>query len=291
MVPAQLELSVSEALQAGSGRLRRAGVESPRLDAELLMAKALGWSRTALISGGKSLVPPDALSRFEAFVERRLAHEPSALILGRREFFGLEFLLKPGVLVPRPETELLVELGLTRLAESEGPPRFAEIGVGSGCVSISLLHKLPEALACATDISDVALAVAGENARLHGVSSRLHLCHGSMLAPLPPESGLYDLIVSNPPYVRTGDLAQLPPEVRFWEPPKALDGGEDGLDAVRAILTQAPSRLAPKGRILIEIGQGQAEAAKRLAEGGPFQVEAVHPDLAAVPRVVELRWT
>ena len=206
------------------------------MEAEVLLAYILGTSRAVLIAHPERPLTPAQLDRYQALVRRRAADYPLPYLTGRLEFYGLEFEVTPEVLIPRPETEMLVELALARQ-----PASAVDVGTGSGCIAVSLAVHLPEATIYATEISPAALAVARRNAERHGVAERVRLLAGDLLSPCP---GPVDLIVSNPPYVSTGERASLPASVREYEPSLALDGGSDGLDVVRRLLAQAPAVLA-----------------------------------------------
>jgi release factor glutamine methyltransferase len=260
------------------------------MEAEVLLAYILGTSRAVLIAHPERPLTPAQLDRYQALVRRRAADYPLPYLIGRLEFYGLEFEVTPEVLIPRPETETLVELALARR-----PRSAVDVGTGSGCIAVSLAVHLPEATIYATEISPAALAVARRNAERHGVAERVRLLAGDLLSPCP---GPVDLIVSNPPYVATGEWASLPASVRDYEPSLALDGGPDGLDVVRRLLAQAPAVLAgplsaegrPGGALLIEIGAGQGEAAANLARTFfPQATLRVLPDLAGRDRVIEIQ--
>ena len=262
----------------------------PRLEAEVLLADVLDASRAVLIAHPERPLTPAQLDRYQALVRRRAADYPLPYLTGRLEFYGLEFEVTPEVLIPRPETETLVELALTRR-----PRSAVDVGTGSGCIAVSLAVHLPEATIYATEISPAALAVARRNAERHGVAERVRLLAGDLLSPCP---GPVDLIVSNPPYVSTGERASLPASVRDYEPSLALDGGPDGLDVVRRLLAQAPAVLAGPlpaegrrgGALLIEIGAGQGEAAATLARTFfPQATVRVFPDLAGRDRALEIQ--
>lgn len=262
----------------------------PRLEAEVLLADVLDASRAVLIAHHECSLTPTQRARYQALVRRRAVDYPLPYLTGRLEFYGLEFEVTPEVLIPRPETETLVELALARQ-----PASAVDVGTGSGCIAVSLAVHLPEATIYATEISPAALAVARRNAQRHGVAERVRLLAGDLLSPCP---GPVDLIVSNPPYVSTGEWASLPASVREYEPSLALDGGPDGLDVVRRLLAQAPAALAgplptegrPGGALLIEIGAGQGEAAANLARTFfPQATVRVLPDLAGRDRVLEIQ--
>jgi release factor glutamine methyltransferase len=266
--------------------LEAAGIETPVLDARLLVERAAGVDRLALITDPHRPVGDEAEVVLDSLISRRVtAREPMAYILGKREFRGLMFETTPAVLIPRPDTETLVEVGL-RLVENRAAPRILDIGTGTGAVGLSLLQAKPFATAILTDISPDAVAVASRNADALSLSDRAQIAQGSWTAGA---EGLFDLIVSNPPYVRTGDIAGLEADVRDHEPHLALDGGADGLDAYRAILIEAPALLAPGGGMAVEIGFDQAEEVAALFEAASFSEIAVTPDLEGRARVVSGR--
>lgn len=251
-------------MRLASRLLHLAGCDSPQLDAGLLLAHALGWERARLLAHPERRLTAAEWERFQALLSRRQAREPLAYILGHREFYGLDFIVDWRVLVPRPETELLVELALewVRARPWEEPPIIADVGTGSGCVAVALAFHLPQALIYALDVSADALEVAAANATRHGVEAQVRLLEGNLLEPLPEP---VDVIVANLPYVPDDELATLEPEVRDYEPRAALDGGPDGLGPMRRLLAQAPACLRPRGVIFLEMGEGQGTAARELA--------------------------
>lgn len=284
-------MRIDAAVRAARGRLSAAGVDTPGLDARVLAAEAFGLDAAGLISRGGEEVPAGPLAAFEAMVERRAAGEPVGRILGRREFRGLDFALSADTLEPRPDTETLVEVALAAVRSGAipgaGPDgeglRFADLGTGSGAIAVALAADLPAARGVATDISGDALATAAANAGRHGVADRIEFRQGDWLDPL---DGSFGLIVSNPPYIETAALAGLSREVREHDPSRALDGGEDGLDACRAIVAGAPGRLLPGGLLAVEIGSGQGESVARLFSRAGLAQVAVHPDIGGRDRVV-----
>jgi release factor glutamine methyltransferase len=252
------------AIAKASAHLARAGVENARLDAELLMAAAAGVSRAAVIADSIHL-DADVMARFERMVGRRTAREPLAYIVGHREFYSLEFVVRPGVLIPRPETETVVEAALGFLRERPAA-KVLDIGTGSGAIAIAMAANAPEAQIVAIDISKVSLEVAGENARRHGCTGRIAFVEADYAAldarALPFAS--FDLIVSNPPYITKAELPALAPEVRDFEPRLALDGGVDGMEFYRKIAAGLARWLAPEGEVILEVGAGQAEAVEAI---------------------------
>lgn len=272
---------VKQVLQQGEARLRTGPhPDRARRDTELLLRHVLQHDQATLLArSNEGLVVTDVIS-FLGLVERRLAGEPIQYILGKTEFYGLPFRVTRDVLIPRPETEHLVEKVLD-LAGRFPQPRIVDIGAGSGAISVALAHKLPQAIVTALDIFPAALAIAKENAKLNAVSIRL-LC-GDLLAPVAAER--FEIVVSNPPYVPAVDRDSLAVEVREYEPGLALFAGDDGLDIYRRLIPEAFAVLVPGGFIALEIGFGQSPAiAGLLAASGFQQIEFV-PDLQSIPRV------
>ena len=247
----------------------------------MLLAHLLDASRVTLLAHPETPLTASQLTDYRALVRQRASNHPLPYLTGRIEFYGLDFEVTPEVLIPRPETETLVDLALARQPEA-----IVDVGTGSGCIAVALAVNLPAATVCAIEISPAALAVAWRNVERHGVTDRVRSMIGDVLSPRP---GPADLIVSNPPYVRTGDCASLPTSVRNHEPRLALDGGSDGLAIVQQLLAQAPAVLRPGGGILIEIGADQGDAASHLAHTYfPAASVRVHPDLAGRDRVLEI---
>lgn len=275
--------SLTPLLDGARQRLLAAGVspEEARLDAELLARHVLGWDRARLIVSRDEPVPDSSAETFEALVRRRAAREPTAYILGHKEFWGLDFLVSPGVLIPRPETELIIE-ETRRLLERASRPLVADVGTGSGCLAVALAVDCPTARVIATDTSRTALDVAHRNAVHHKVADRCRFVRSSMLDAL---AGPFDVVMSNPPYVPTVDAPQLQPEVRDFEPASALFAGPDGLDAIRALVTNAPSTLRPGGALIFELGQGQADAvADVVRHRAGLELRCFRSDLQGIPR-------
>jgi release factor glutamine methyltransferase len=265
---------VREALSGSADALAAVGVETPRLDAELFLCEATGWDRARLAAEPEAGVPADAGRRFSEMVRRRLRREPVAYILGRKGFRHIELAVDRRVLIPRPETELLVELALELR-----PRRVLDMGTGSGAVALAIADELPGCEVVATDTSPAALEVARANAERLGLSDRIEL-HESMLpAPPPP----FDLIVANLPYVAEAEWAGLEPEVTEWEPREALLAGADGLDVIR---TAIPVAAAAAPALALEVGAGQAAAVSELLFEAGFAKVETRPDLAGIPRLV-----
>ncbi len=298
-------MSISEALRHGSRVLAEAGSEEASLEAELLLAYALNTDRTHLYQRLREELPENAARAFEALLQRRLAHEPTAYIVGRKEFYGLDLDVTPAAIIPRPETETLVELVLEFIATREAghETRVVDVGVGCGAVAVALAVNLPQAGIVATDVSPEALALACRNAERHGVAGRIRFLEGDLLAPLQgsahPEpkpggsrdsSRRVDVIAANLPYVRTGDFEAGPPEIRQHEPRLGLDGGPEGLRIIERLLRQAPACLKPGGALFVEIGEEQGDAARRLAaEAFPEARIEVRNDLSGLDRVLVVR--
>lgn len=285
-------MTVLETIQRGSDFLARRGVESARLEMELLLAHVLGLPRLKLYLDFERVVTEEQTSLLRALVKRRAEREPLQYILGTACFCGLDMTVDRRVLVPRPETELLAERAwefLGRWGPEPGVmPEVLDFGTGSGCLAVVLAVKCPAARVHALDISSAALQVAGENAGRHGVSARIAFHQGDGLGALP-ERLRFDLIVANPPYIAHGELEALPPEVRDHEPRLALDGGPDGLDFYRRLAVEAGGRLAGEGRLMAELGAGQAEAVGGLFRAAGWGVEAVEKDYAGLERIFVAR--
>lgn len=276
------------ALLSGGESLHRAGIESGRLDAEVLLCHALALSRTELYLRLEQSLSLAEESLFQTLLKRRMRHEPVSYITGVKEFWSLEFAVDRNVLVPRPETELLVEWALTRARKDVrgSAHTVLDLGTGSGVVAIALATELPDARFWAVDISPGALAVARVNAQRHGVAPRINFFAGDLFEPLSEAKIQFDLIVSNPPYVSRRELADLPAEIRAYEPVAALDGGADGLDYYRRIVASAPPFLAPGGALLCEIGAEQGNAVREvIVQSGGLESAAIYRDLAGRDRV------
>ena len=279
----------AEALRQLTQAFTAAGVANPRGDAGFLAEHALELSSSALILQGQQPLGEACAHALAEAAARRLAGEPVARILGGWEFWGLPFRLSPETLVPRPDTETLVEAALRLFPEPARPLRLVDLGTGSGCILVALLHERPNAFGIGLDRSQDALTTARENAEANGVGARAAFLRGSWLDAL---SGPFELIVSNPPYIAAGVIPTLDAEVRGHDPLAALDGGPDGLDAYRAILAglaQRPGLLAAGGAVALEIGYDQAEAVMALGRDAGFSDVALARDLAGHPRVVTLR--
>lgn len=267
-------------------RLVQAGLvpDEATHSAEILARSVLGWSAADWLTHRSEPAQPDFPARFLSLVDRRARREPVAYILGEREFYGRPFRVTRDVLIPRPETELVVEESLRCLQRRRGVVSVVDVGTGSGCIAITVALEAPETRVVATDISKPALEVARENARRLRADNRVAFRHGAFLAG---STTPVDLIVSNPPYIRQTDRLALPPEVTDFEPASSLFAGSDGLDVIRPLVALATRALAPGGSLVLEIGQGQVDAVRTLIEAtGTLSVAHIGTDLQAIPRVV-----
>jgi release factor glutamine methyltransferase len=299
-------MDVRTALKTGIAKLREAGVPSFTLSAELLLLHVATRDRTWLYSHPEENLPQEITDRFFALIARRAAGEPTQYLTGKQEFWGLEFEVRPDVLIPRPETEHVIEVALDRLALRElraGRPQktigeglqIADIGTGSGCIAIALAKELPKAEFVATDISRGALEVAGRNAVRHGVGKRIRFVQGDLLERSGEErmtSGetaaplLFDLVVSNPPYIGRREEPTLAREVRDHEPEIALFGGEEGYELYGELIAQAASNLKPGGLLVLELGHESLPAVQPLLDPANWTRVGVTNDLAGIPRVI-----
>lgn len=269
-------------LQRSAGvQLQKAGVETAGLDARILLAHCAGIPYFALISCAKDNVSDEVQQAFQKLIDLRIAGKPVYRIIGKREFFGRDFIVADNVLDPRPETELLVERVLQDFAGKDA--HFAEIGVGSGVISISLLLEQPQFTAIGTDISEDAINATKSNLALHEIARRFELKLADCLDGI---NGPFDFIVSNPPYIDSADMSQLQKEVREHDPHIALDGGKDGLEFYERILSDAKQRLKPKGRLYLETGAEQHEGLTKLAEKKGWGLVSAHLDLSGIERFV-----
>lgn len=282
-------MTVLEVIQRSSEYLARKGVESPRLQIELILAHLLQMPRLKLYLNFNRLLTTTELDALRGLVQRRAAREPVQHILGSTSFCGLEMAVTPEVLVPRPETELLAERAWEFLkqceASGQAPGRVLDFGTGSGCLAIALAVQVPQAQVSALDISETALQVARQNALRHGVEGRIQFHAGDGFAALPAGSE-FDLLVSNPPYIPSAEIGHLEPEVRGHDPHTALDGGRDGLDFYRRLAVEAPTFLAPGGRLMLEFGDGQEEALRQILSEPTWVIDAVAKDYSKRPRIL-----
>lgn len=284
-----MTVSISAAIHEGNQQLTEAGLSEGRREASNLLEHVLARDRTFIISHPEQLLTPEQLQMFREFVARRAAGEPPQYITAHQPFFGLDFEVARGVLIPRSETELLVETALKLLQNFTAGATISDVGTGSGCIAITLLHELPNARAVAVDISPTALEVARRNASRHSVSERLTLVRSDCFSELSPHDFSFDLIASNPPYVSDLELRGLQREVRDYEPREALAGGPDGLAVIRRLLVESRQFLIDGGYLLMEIGFNQAEAVRKLIDPGSWKLCEIQQDLQGIPRVVVLQ--
>ncbi len=281
----EIALNLAEAV----GILAEAGIETPRLEARVLLACVLGVSHASVIAGIYPAPTTEQAEEFARLIDERAKRAPLAYLRGTQEFYGLDFAVSPAVLIPRPETEMLVEAVLKAAAipsaPSDTPFRIADVGTGTGCIPISAAKNHPNLQAVAFDLSADALAVAQGNAARHGVSERVQFVQGDLLAGVAPET--FDFIASNPPYIPQSDMADLQPEVRDFEPRMALvGGGADGMDIYRRLIPQAWLALRWGSGLAVEVGQGQAAAVRALFERAGFAAVETQADFAGIGRVV-----
>ncbi len=277
--------TIADARRALAAQFRARNIETPELDARVLTGYALGFDHAALASAGRRVLSAEETDALAAVAQRRLAHEPVARILGSKEFWSLQLRIDAATLVPRPETETVVEAALDAV-DARGPRsrprRIADLGTGSGALLLALLTECENAFGVGSDVDPAALRVARNNAQRLGLK-RAAFVACDMAAAL---SGPFDIIVSNPPYIASGDIDALAPEVRDFEPRLALDGGTDGLNFYRAIAAVAPPRLAPGGTLVVELGSGLAQSVGALITAAGLVVSSVRPDLMGVPRAL-----
>jgi release factor glutamine methyltransferase len=279
--------TVGTALQAAVGRLYAAGIDTARLDARLLLGDVLQLEPADLVAHPERLLAGPERERFRELIERRCRHQPVSQLLARREFWGLTFRVTADTLIPRPETEVVVEQALAGIADRAQAIRVLDLGTGTGCLLLTLLHELPQATGLAIDRSPGALAVARANAEALGLAGRAEFRLGNWTEGLTES---FHLIVSNPPYIATPDMDRLVPEVARHEPHLALHGGRDGLDCYRAIAGGLAGILRPDGRLLLEIGADQGDSVPAVFAAAGFRCAGRHNDLAGLPRCLVLQW-
>jgi release factor glutamine methyltransferase len=283
-------MTIGEATREAARILARAGLSDARREAASLLAHAIARDRTFLITHAEENLARESALKFRDYVERRAAGEPLQYITGRQEFFSLDFEVTPDVLIPRPETELLVETALRLLDEGQAKEAFVcDVGTGSGCIPVALLHEREGVRAVGLDISPAALKVAARNAARHHLLNRLSLVASDCFNALDERHASFDIIVSNPPYVAADALAGLQREVRDHEPLVALTPGPDGLKIIRRLLTDSTRFLKPRGHLLIEIGYDQHEAVHQLIDPHAWQLLDIHKDLQGIPRTLAVR--
>jgi release factor glutamine methyltransferase len=279
--------SIGKIVSEATTALQTAGITEPRMETVSLLMHTLNVDRAFVIAHQERELSPDEVQRFHEFVARRASREPLQYITGVQEFFNLKFEVIPDVLIPRPETELIVEVALDLLTSTDAPI-VADVGTGSGCIAISLLHEMPSARAVGIDISSNALAVARRNAERHVVSGRFALAQADGLSAFPQQP-IFSAVVSNPPYIPAKEIDNLQPEVRDHEPLSALVAGDDGLSHIRALVQDAPHFLQTNGYLIFEIGFDQSEAVKALIDLITWDVVGIKNDLQNIPRVFVLR--
>lgn len=284
-------LTLNEAIRKAAEKLAESGITTARLDAELLLAHILKKDRTWIFTHLYDALDPENDKAFQELLERRTLREPFQYIIGKQEFWGLEFMVTPDVLIPRPETELVVEAAIEAVAGVAGP-RLIDVCTGSGCIAISLAAEVAALRIFATDRSDPALAVARQNARMHRVTDRIRFVEGDLFEPLQEMDlhGGIDVITANPPYIPTGDRQALQPEVRDFEPGMALFAGVSGSEIQQRIIQGAPDFLKKHGKLIMEMGIGQAETLSSMAEAtGRYERPQILKDLAGIDRTITLQ--
>lgn len=286
--------TISQAIIEGSRRLRAAGVDHDRLTAGLLLRHLIGVERTHLLTRSEEQIGADQYRDYLELVERRAAGEPLQYVTGHQEFYELDFIVTPDVLIPRPETEFLIERVMKLAEESERDSLLiVDVGTGSGCIAVTIAKLLPGARLIATDVSPAALTVAQRNAERNRVRDRIEFLEGDLLEPLAERGlqGAVDILASNPPYVNQDGRQLLQREVREWEPHEALFGGADGLDFYRRLLAETAPILKPQGYLVLEIGFSQLEAISEIVSGSGLRLCDVTRDLQGIPRVLCLQRT
>jgi release factor glutamine methyltransferase len=284
-------MTIREALAEGTASLTASDIETPGLDSALLLAETLNTSRSKLTAAGNDNISSALVATFRQLIKRRQSGECTAYILGKKEFYGLEFLVNPSVLVPRPDTETLVEVALNKIGSREGSPSVLDLCTGSGAIAVALKHTMPELEIWATDISEEALKTAKANAARLLPPDSIHFLHGNLYDALLSSPPLLIahcsllIIVSNPPYIPSAEISSLPPEVRM-EPALALDGGGDGLDIIRKIVSRAPEFLCKGGSLLLEADPRQIKDIAALYEEAGFSDIQIHNDLSGRERVI-----
>jgi len=276
-------MNIAEALKFGDVRLADVGIAEPRLEASSLLTFALRRERSFLIAHPEYDLTSDEDASYRNVIARREGREPFQYIVGRQEFYGFDFEVNPNVLIPRPETELLVERAIVELSSIDSP-EFCEIGVGSGCISVAILKHVPTARATGVDISETALEVAARNALLNGVENRLMLRASDVFSELGDKA--FDAVVSNPPYIPESEFVDLQPEVRDFEPASALTDGGSGLSIIRRIVDETPARLVAGGILIVEIGFGQAESVRLMLRDDVWRSAEFLLDLQLIERTL-----
>ena len=282
-----LPVQIGALLPQLTARLQAAGCGEARLDARLLIAEATGLAPMAVFSRPETPLTPEQHTRLEQLAVRRCARQPMAQILGRRDFWTLTFRVTEDTLDPRPDSETLIEAILEQFPERTAPLRVLDLGVGTGCLLLTTLHEYPAATGMGIDRSLAALAVARDNAQTLGLAARVRFLQGDWLSGV---DGVFDLVISNPPYIPAAEIASLAPEVATWEPRLALDGGQDGLDCYRHLAATVGPVLAPGGLVVFEVGAGQAPDVNGLLAAAGFTLLPSRRDLGGIERCVLARW-
>lgn len=281
--------TIAETLKQASQQLRAAQVPNDLLDAQTLLAEALGKDRTYLIVNFNEQLNDTLLASYRTLIERRSAGEPLQYITGHQQFFGLEFEVTPDVLIPRPETEIIVEETIRLIEQNKtSAPVIVDVGTGSGCIAVTLARELEDAKIQACDISETALNVARRNATKHGLADRVEFVNSDLLSAFP-ENEFADFILSNPPYVAANELPALQREVRDWEPHLALIDFGDGLSFYRRLINQAPTRLKAGGYLICELGYTQSEAVLAMAGSFVWIEQRLLDDIQGIPRTLVLK--
>jgi len=284
--------TISQAISEGSRRLAAARIGQNLLDAGLLLRHVMGVDRTHLLTRSEKTIDEAQFRAYLALIERRAAGEPVQYLTGHQEFFGLDFIVTPDVLIPRPETEFLIERVMTLVEESkQEAPLIVDLGTGSGCIAVTLAVRLPRARLIATDVSRASMDVARTNADRHGVRERIEFLEGDLFTPLGERGleGAVDVLASNPPYVDEKSSVSLQREVLDWEPHAALLGGADGLAFYRRLLADGSKYLKPGGSLVVEIGYGQFDAISDLIAASSWRLVDVTRDLQSIPRTLTIR--
>ena len=292
LLPSVVIVTLAEAINNAANLLSTAGITNARLDAEVLLSHIIMKDRVWLITHRDDVLDVKHQRDFADVIQRRTRREPLQHIIGNQEFWGLEFVVSPDVLIPRPETEFIIEAALAIVQDRNTPVRIIDLCTGSGCIAVSLAKELTAARVIATDASEKALTVARENTRRHGVSEHIRFLLGDLFGPLEELDirGQIDIIVSNPPYVQAGDLSTLQPEVRDYEPEMALIAGPGGTEIAKRIIQLAPEYLKKNGALIMEMGLGQADALTRMVEAtGAYGDRELLKDLAGIERVIIAR--
>lgn len=284
-----MKTSIGEVIREAARALEDAGVPEARREAGSLLSFVLGRDRTFLISHAEDDPDENSLARFHEFVGRRAEGEPLQYITGVQDFYGREFRVTPDVLIPRPETELLVEAALQIIGDTGATPFICDVGTGSGCIAVTLLCEIVNARAVAIDKSPAALEIAKINAQNHSVADRAQFVVSDCFNSLDSRDYEFDLIVSNPPYVAEAALEGLQREVRDHEPLLALSPGGDGLGVIRRLINEGPAFIKPNGHMLMEIGYDQGEVVESLINGSAWSLREIQPDLQGIPRIVVLQ--